>query len=504
MLFYRIFPAIAAGCAALMDIQRAKVDNGWLLFCVLVSLFTRIWKMDVSSLGSWICGLLVPILILGILFIFRMLGAGDIKLLSVIGSMIGPTKILNCISYSFLIGAVISAALMISSGIVCQRILYLLHYISVQNRKKRTLLQKRYAVGKLSFHSSYIFKCIALCGRCLLKKNIFAVCDLEVDYALNFMDYLNHKKNIPFEIQAFTNVESLIAYGKMNHIELLLISQKAMCRQVQELEIGKIVILSEGVHPPDLDRYPSVYKYQASSDVVREVMACYGAEKAVAPAVFPVLKKTTEIYAVYSPLGRCLKTSFALTLGQILAKERAVLYLNLEEYSGFEEMLGKGFAQNLSDLLYFVRQENGNLIYKMNSMVQTINNLDFIPPVRTPEDIRGTAWEDWEKLIQEIVLHSNYEFVILDIGGAVDGTFQVLDMCRRIYMPVLSDPVSISKIAQFENLIRIWDYPQILTRTVKVRPPFHGGNVAPENYIEGLLWSELGDYVREILRKEKE
>ena len=175
-----------------------------------------------------------------------------------------------------------------------------------------------------------------------MKKNIFAVCDLEVDYALNFMDYLNHKKNIPFEIQAFTNVESLIAYGKMNHIELLLISQKAMCRQVQELEIGKIVILSEGVHPPDLDRYPSVYKYQASSDVVREVMACYGAEKAVAPAVFPVLKKTTEIYAVYSPLGRCLKTSFALTLGQILAKERAVLYLNLEEYSGFEEMLGKG------------------------------------------------------------------------------------------------------------------------------------------------------------------
>ena len=90
------------------------------------------------------------------------------------------------------------------------------------------------------------------------------------------------------------------------------------------------------------------------------------------------------------------------------------------------------------------------------------------------------------------------------MGGAIDGTFQMLDMCQRIYMPVLSDPVSVSKISQFENLVRIWDYPQILTRTVKVRPPFHGGNTSPENYIEGLLWSELGDYVREILRKEKE
>ena len=29
-----------------------------------------------------------------------------------------------------------------------------------------------------------------------MKKNIFAVCDLEVDYALNFMDYLNQKEAI--------------------------------------------------------------------------------------------------------------------------------------------------------------------------------------------------------------------------------------------------------------------------------------------------------------------
>ena len=82
-----------------------------------------------------------------------------------------------------------------------------------------------------------------------MKRNIFAVCDLEVDYALNFMDYMNRKKNIPFEIQAFTSVENLIAYGKQTHIELLLISGRAMCREVRDLDIGKIIILSEGVHP---------------------------------------------------------------------------------------------------------------------------------------------------------------------------------------------------------------------------------------------------------------
>ena len=337
-----------------------------------------------------------------------------------------------------------------------------------------------------------------------MKKNVFAVCDLEVEYALNFMDYLNQKKNIPFEIQAFTTVESLILYGKNTHIELLLISGRAMCREVREMNIGKIIILSEGVHPPELDQYPSVYKYQSSSDVIREVMECYGAEKKENPQSYAVFKKDTEILGVFSPLGRCLKTSFALTLGQILAREKAVLYLNLEEYSGFEELMGKGFAHNLSDLLYYVRQDNQNLIHKMNGMIQTVNNLDYIPPVQMPADIRGTAWQVWEHLLGMLVQDSSYEVIVLDIGSEVDENFQLLDLCKRIYMPVLSDAISLCKIAQFENLVRIWDFPQILEKTVKMTLPFHVSAEISPAYVEQLMWSELGDYVRELIRKEKQ
>ena len=336
-----------------------------------------------------------------------------------------------------------------------------------------------------------------------MKKNIFAVCDLEVEYALNFMDYLNQKKNIPFEIQAFTTVENLITYGKHTHIELLLISGRAMCKEIRELDIGKVIILSEGVHPPELDQYPSVYKYQSSSDVLREVMACYGAEKKTRSDQLAVLKKTTEILGVFSPLGRCLKTSFALTLGQILAKDKAVLYLNLEEYSGFEELMGRGFDHNLSDLLYYVRQDNQNLLYKMNSMIQTVNNLDYIPPVQMPADIRTTAWQDWERLLQMIMLDSSYEVIVLDIGCGIDENFQLLDLCKKIYMPVLSDAVSQCKIAQFENQVRIWDYPQILEKIQKISLPFHMVTEPSPSYIEQLTWSELGDYVRNLLRKEK-
>lgn len=79
--------------------------------------------------------------------------------------------------------------------------------------------------------------------------------------------------------------------------------------------MGKLIVLTEGIKSPELGAYAGVYKYQSSAQIVREVMACYGEERSVLPVQSPVLKKATQILGVYSPVGRCLKTSFALTPG---------------------------------------------------------------------------------------------------------------------------------------------------------------------------------------------
>ena len=130
MNFLTFFPAIAAGCAVLMDLRRTKVDNEWILFSLCISLVAQLLGSGPGGAWKWSSGLLVPFLILGWLFAFRMLGAGDIKLLCAIGSMLGPGKILECIALSFLIGAAFSGAILISNGIFCQRFLYLFQYVS--------------------------------------------------------------------------------------------------------------------------------------------------------------------------------------------------------------------------------------------------------------------------------------------------------------------------------------------------------------------------------------
>ena len=49
-----------------------------------------------------------------------------------------------------------------------------------------------------------------------------------MEYARNFMEYLNQKRNIPFEVHAFSSEEMFLEFAKNNETEILLISAKAM------------------------------------------------------------------------------------------------------------------------------------------------------------------------------------------------------------------------------------------------------------------------------------
>ena len=232
-----------------------------------------------------------------------------------------------------------------------------------------------------------------------------------------------------------------------------------------------------------------------------EVMDCYGAEKAAVSGE-AVFKKEAAVIGVYSPVGRTQKTSFAVTLGQILARERAVLYLNMESYSGFEELLGEDYERNLSDLLYYARQENTNLVHKLQGMVRSLQNLDYVPPAVGPMDIQEAGSREWTLLLSQIVQNSGYEAVILDLGDGVCDLFQILELCTQIYMPVRNDPFSTAKIHQFETLLRVWDYTGVLEKIRKIKLPFHSTSRTGPGYFEDLVWSELGDTVRQLLRKE--
>ena len=335
-----------------------------------------------------------------------------------------------------------------------------------------------------------------------MKKSIFAVCDLEESYACNLTEYMNERKNAPFEVQAFTNLESLAAYAGEHHIELLLISTEAMCEEVRKLDVERIIILSDGEKMGDINPEPYVYKYQSSDGLLAEVMNFY-AEASPALQMVSAVASKTILLGVYSPLGRVGKTSFSLTLGEILGKKQKVLYLNLENYSGFETIFSQTYHSDLSDLIYFARQKEGNMVFKLNAMIKTFHNLDYIPPAFSPGDLREIHCEEWLEFIRGIAVFGGYEVVILDMGDQIEEWFQILRECKSIYMPILEDPISTGKLPQFEKILRALEFQDIKEKIKKLRLPCWNEPEKGADRMEWLLRGELGYFVRKLVAEEQ-
>ncbi len=330
-----------------------------------------------------------------------------------------------------------------------------------------------------------------------MKKQNFAICDLEESYALRLMECLTERRSVPFTILAFSEVESLRKFAKENPVEILLISDRMMAEDIPQMNVNLIVILSEGESTGEFADYPAVYKYQPSDSLIAEVMNYYANQAIPQTQVF--LKRNVKIIGIYSPVRRCGKTCFALTLGQILAQRKSVLYLNLEEYSGFEALTGQTFSSDISDVLYFIRQNKGNSIFKLNAAVKRIGGMDYIPPAFSAGDLREITAAQWIKLLEEITAVGGYDTVILDIGETVEDKFALLGHCTDLYMPALGDAVSQAKLAQYERLLQELEYEEIRQRTKQILLPFCEPAAAGEYFLEQLVWSDMGSFAREIL-----
>lgn len=117
-----------SGIAVFMDLTRKKIPNRLILVGYSFGLAVHIRICGIAGPVIFLAGILLPLLLLWVLYYFRMVGAGDIKLLSALGGLLGPTDGFFCILYSFLIAGCISAILIVHRRILRHRLNYFIAY----------------------------------------------------------------------------------------------------------------------------------------------------------------------------------------------------------------------------------------------------------------------------------------------------------------------------------------------------------------------------------------
>ncbi len=88
--------------AAVEDVRSGKVSNRLIATGLMTGVFVQIYERRVCGVYYFLGNISIPVILLYLLFQMRVLGAGDIKLFSMIGGMLTIQELFAIMAYSFI------------------------------------------------------------------------------------------------------------------------------------------------------------------------------------------------------------------------------------------------------------------------------------------------------------------------------------------------------------------------------------------------------------------
>lgn len=115
--------------AVIMDFFFDKIYNEWILVLFMAGTSYAVWNEGMEGAFKALVSMTIPFFLLYPLFMIGVMGGGDVKLLSAVGSFFTAKEIFICVLVSFLLGAIFSLLKMAADKNFLQRLRYLLSYV---------------------------------------------------------------------------------------------------------------------------------------------------------------------------------------------------------------------------------------------------------------------------------------------------------------------------------------------------------------------------------------
>ncbi len=301
-----------------------------------------------------------------------------------------------------------------------------------------------------------------------MKNILLYICDPDEIYLDRLNSYIQHREYSPFIVRTYTGLESMEKEDEEPGVLLANLIyfadiQKGRGSSLAIQERTPVIYLNEGrgidvakipgntKNPVDiLDKYQSARKIY---DHILDVCAAQGEF-----LIHPESLRNTQVklIGVYSPENKRIQRSFAWSLAQKLGSSSHGLYLSLEEFFS-----GSNSSKGLSELILAIKEcvkhkdflnreplavaeSSGTFglgsavkskpAASLEDYVQKDGDLDIIPPVLCPYDLKEIGEEEWYYWLEQVIRQSGYSFIIINFGNEVPGLC-LLELCSEIYVP---------------------------------------------------------------------
>ncbi len=280
-----------------------------------------------------------------------------------------------------------------------------------------------------------------------MKKVTVAICDVHDTYRERLAEYLMHKRAGQLKVYTFSSKKLFLQEEQKTSFDIILFGQGFETAKADAKEDSLWILLSEEPDWPR-EKEPAVFKYQSAEEILRIAFEHYLKLGRTDPSV---CRRKKEVIGIYSPTRSRLQTPFALTMAQILAKEKRVLYVNMGEWAGFGAWFDEEYHRDLADLLYLISGYGNQVQGLLESVLHSMNRMDYIPPMADAQMLCQVGAEDYQALLTLLVEKTDYEVILLDFGIMIPGFFRLLDQCTRIYGVIDQGALAMGQRRQFEE-----------------------------------------------------
>ncbi len=253
-------------------------------------------------------------------------------------------------------------------------------------------------------------------------------------YNVKLMEYFNCHEDIPLKASVFSTWESVSEYTRQNDLNLLVLDGE----NHEEKNGVPILYLSEQKNAED-----RIFKYQSAGRIAKHIIHFLG-QKSVS------IRGNGVWIAVYSPVGRCGKTTLSKSLCRYFENS---LYVGLEDFPS--DSKGEAAQKDGEMFLYYFASMNEKILEHISHGCEGREVMDFDSLTATVCYLERRLTDENFKWFKKILSEkAHYNAVIFDMGVTAPASIDTLELFDRVIVPALPDEHSKKKLLYFSDFVK--------------------------------------------------
>lgn len=245
------------------------------------------------------------------------------------------------------------------------------------------------------------------------KGNVCVIYDPDERYAKRLMGIINDDKDIPYKARMFTRKEEFNKYIAGNDTDVLMVNEECYTYEIQKKSNNNVIVLCEEenearrINDRKKEGHTGVCKYQPAYQLLGTI------SKKHTETEQNEKEKSFKCIGVYG-FNSSLRVMLALVISAAFSRKGKTLFINLDEFSGIEHIMGSDESRNLSDALYMFKQAGiRDSVDNDNSIIENIvGNMQAVQDICMKISEHDVEKQEYITKIEKI-----YEDIESEING---------------------------------------------------------------------------------------